>query len=64
MISVNEALELFEYKPICPFDTDNQLTVKITATPENGKGTGQVVSADMGESVEISGSGEHVILEK
>lgn len=25
LADVNEALDLFEYKPICPFDTDNIL---------------------------------------
>lgn len=62
--SVNRGLQMFEYKPTCPFDAKNQLTVNITATPDNGKGTGQIVSADMGQSVEIIGSGQHTILQK
>ena len=40
MKEANDALDLFEYKPLCPFDSDNKLTVKITAMPLNGKGTG------------------------
>ena len=31
--SINQALDLFEYKPLCPFDVDNNLNVKITASP-------------------------------
>lgn len=33
---VNAALDLFEYKPQCPFDSDNTLSVKITAYPPEG----------------------------
>ncbi len=31
LIDINEALDLFEYKPICFSDTDNTLTVNIIA---------------------------------
>ncbi|CDW91272.1 UNKNOWN [Stylonychia lemnae] len=62
---VNEALDLFEYKPLCPFDLDNTLSVRITAYPVNGQsGSGQIVYADMGSSVSINGKGEHVIMQK
>jgi hypothetical protein len=30
---VNQAMDLFEYRPLCPFDVDNTLSVKITAGP-------------------------------
>ena len=48
MDSANNGLDLFEYKPNCPFDIDNELTVEIKASPITGTGTGQIVSADMG----------------
>jgi hypothetical protein len=37
--SVNQALDLFEYKPLCPFDVDNTLNVRITASPAEGSST-------------------------
>ena len=37
--SVNRALDLFEYKPLCPFDVDNTMNVKITASPAEGSST-------------------------
>jgi len=37
---VNDALNLFEYKPICPFNTDNEFKVLITAVVEGGAGSG------------------------
>eukprot|EP00347_Sterkiella_histriomuscorum_P022128 403331584 len=65
LYDVNAALDLFEYKPACPFDTDNSLNVKITAYPKNGDyGSGQIVSADMGDSITVNGRGEHLILQK
>ncbi len=45
---INSALDSFEYNPLCPFDTDNTLTVTITATNYNYMGTAQTVSADIG----------------
>ena len=62
---MNSALDLFEYKPQCPFDTDNTLKVKITAYPPEGTfGSGQIVSADMGDSVTVNQRGEHLIMQK
>jgi len=61
---VNKGLEMFQYKPKCPFDQTNELSIKIFATPMNGIATRQIVFADVGKRIEISGSGSHSILEK
>jgi len=45
---VNDALDNFEYKPLCPFTSDNQLTVDITAYNYDYYGTAQTISADLG----------------
>jgi hypothetical protein len=61
---VNLALTLFQYKPTCPFDTTNMLTLLITAAPVTGQGSGQIISADMGTSVVMQGTGSQTILSK
>lgn len=67
--SANKALDLFEYKPLCPFDVDNTLNVQITGSPSQGSSNqhvhwGQVISVEMGDGIKFNGNGEQVILTK
>jgi len=67
--AVNRALDLFEYRPLCPFDSDNTLTAAITASPNDGSSTqhvywGQVISVDVGDAIKFNGNAEQIILTK
>jgi len=61
--SVNRALDLFEYKPVCPFDADNTLNVQVTASSSEGSSTqhvywGQIISVEMGDGIKFNGNAE------
>jgi hypothetical protein len=58
---VNRALDLFEYKPVCPFSVST-LFVKISVTAINPEDKsllwGQVVTVDMGDAVVVKGKAQ------
>ena len=60
----NIALKNMVFEPLCPFDNDNIIQLKVLVGAENGlEASGQLISMSIGQYKEIKGTGQTEIID-